>query len=174
MSVSSSPSCRQPLPLQERPRGMLTYLDRPGITPPAEPRPLPEPPPPTPTPLSFHPLPSPLPPAPARRRHGSRPSTGRLCRAGPDFLHSSQHSRRCIAKRRRRRFGGGGGGGGGGGPRLRPCLCNPAPCRARKCPRGRRRGSRGRRPAKLIKVYTWFAHWCAAGKKCLLKVRLSV
>ena len=79
MSLSSSPSCRRPLPLQERPRGMLTYLDRPGMTPPAEPRPLPEPP----NPLSFHPLPSPLPPAPARRRHGSRPSTGRLCRAGP-------------------------------------------------------------------------------------------
>ena len=43
----------------------------------------PHPPPPTPTPLSFHRLPFPLPPAPARRRHGSRPSTGRLCRAGP-------------------------------------------------------------------------------------------
>ena len=35
-------------------------------------------------------------------------------------------------------------------------------------------GPRGRRPAKLIKVYTWFAHWYAGSRKSLIKVHLSV
>ncbi len=35
-------------------------------------------------------------------------------------------------------------------------------------------GPRGRRPAKLIKVYTWFAHWCAGSRKSFIKVHLSV
>jgi hypothetical protein len=30
-------------------------------------------------------------------------------------------------------------------------------------------GPRGRRPAKPIKVYTWFAHWCAGGRKVCSK-----
>ncbi len=34
--------------------------------------------------------------------------------------------------------------------------------------------ARGRRNAILSKVYTWFADWCAGGRKSLLKVYLSV
>ncbi len=34
--------------------------------------------------------------------------------------------------------------------------------------------ARGRRTAILSKVYTWFANWCAGGRKSLLKVYLSV
>jgi hypothetical protein len=61
------------------------------------------------------------------------------------------------------------------GPRLRPCrLCSPSPCRARRSETSAAGGARGRRSAKLIKVYTWFAQSCAGGRKKILKVYLSV
>jgi hypothetical protein len=34
-------------------------------------------------------------------------------------------------------------------------------------------GARGRRSTKLIKVYTWFAHWCARARKELLTVQIQ-
>ena len=34
-------------------------------------------------------------------------------------------------------------------------------------------GARGRRSAKLIKVYTWFAHWCAGAQKSFLTIHLQ-
>ncbi len=54
------------------------------------------------------------------------------------------------------------------------CAC-AVPRRARRSGTRSAGGTRGRRgPADLIKVYTWFAHWCAADKQSLLKVQLSV
>jgi hypothetical protein len=35
------------------------------------------------------------------------------------------------------------------------------------------RAARGRRSAKLIKVYIWFAHWCVGARKGLLTVHIQ-
>ena len=113
----------------------------------------------SPTAPSFHPLPSPPPQAWRRRR--SRASTGRAGpgRAGLDFLHSLQRRRSCIARRRRRRAS-------------TVALACAVP-RARRSRTRAAGGARGRRSAKLIKVYTWFAHWCAGARKGLLTVHIQ-
>jgi hypothetical protein len=117
----------------------------------------------------------PSPPARRRRRTGIRDSTGPgpvvPGPAGPEleflllFATSPQACSRIDKRRRRWR---GGGAATAAGPRLgSPSGSGGSPCLARPGRSGIRAagGARGRGFAKLIKVYTWFAHWCAGGRK---------
>jgi hypothetical protein len=133
--------------------------------------PSPHPPIPLP-PLSSHPLPTPaLHPHRHRRRRGGGVATGprraRSCLAGLGRagISATLHNVAAAASPS----------GVAAGPRLRPCrLCSPSPCRARRSRTSAAGGASGRRSAKLIKVYTWLAQWCAGGRKKILKVYLSV
>ncbi len=96
----------------------------------------------------------------AWRRRRNRASRGPVVpgragpgRAGPgrNFCYSSQRRRSCIAKRRRRRAS---------IAALPPVQSLAVPCAEEWNQRGRRR-ARG----KLSKVDTWFAQWCAGGRK---------
>jgi hypothetical protein len=51
-------------------------------------------------------------------------------------------------------------------------LCCALP-RARRSRTRAAGGARGRGSAKLIKVYIWFAHWCAGARKGLLTVHIQ-